>query len=135
MSRWRIEYVAQYRSSPLSYWVHHNKDDDVWLDAHEFDPPLPEAIPEKGFPRLIIDAFGTDLEFASLHEAVHAREVLAQKNMPTSIQLATERGSSKGPNSHWLSRFPASLKPWNKRQKLLRILDQGIAALEQVYYG
>ena len=133
MSRWRLEFEPAYRATPVSFWVHRQRDQEVWADAVQFEPPLPSPIAGKGFPRLIIDAFGVELEFASLQEAVHVRQVLAQKNMPTSAQLAAKRQSSLGPNSHWLSRLPAQLKAWRKREKLLPILDEGIRAMEDVY--
>jgi len=132
VSRWRITYEPRYRPTPVSFWVHRHLDDAVWADALTFDPPLPKAIPGKGFPRLIVDAFGTELRFASPEEARHVRHVLAQRVLPTSTRLAAARGTSRGPNAHWLSRLPADLKEWRKREKLLPILDQGISALERV---
>ena len=133
MARWRIEFGENYCSSPVSFWVHRHLDHDVWADATSFEPPLPQAIVGKGFPRLIIDAFGTELEFASIEEVEHCRQVLSQKNMPTTRQLASLRRSSLGPNSHWLSRFPAGLKSWRKREKLLPLLDAGIVEFRNLY--
>lgn len=61
------------------------------------------------------------------------RDVLAQKHLPTTIRLSALPQSSRGPNSHWLSRLPGELKPWRKREKVLPLLDAGIAALEGLY--
>ncbi len=133
MSRWRIEFLSEYRETPVSFWVHRHSDHDVWAEATEYDPPLPKPIPAQGYPRLIVDAFGTELHFASIEEARHVREVLAQKHLPTTIRLSSLRQSGRGPNSHWLSRLPGHLKPWRKREKLVSLLDAGIAALERVY--
>ncbi len=133
MPRWRIEFGENYRSSPVSFWVHQHLDHEVWTESTRFEPPLPKAIVGKGFPRLIIDAFGTELEFASIEEVEHCRQVLSQKNMPTSRQLASQRQTSMGPNSHWLSRLPADLKSWRKREKLLPKLDAGIDAFKELY--
>ncbi len=133
MARWRIEFDENYRSSPVSFWVHRHQDNDIWAEATRFEPPLPQAIVSKGYPRLIIDAFGTKLEFSSIEEVEHCRQVLSQKNLPTSRKLASLRQSSLGPNSHWLSRLPADLKPWRKREKLLPLLDAGLDALKVFY--
>jgi hypothetical protein len=133
MSQWRIEFEPAYRSTPISYWVHRNQDHDIWLQASLYDPPLPRAIPGKGFPRLIIEAAGVELEFASVEEIRHFRQILAQKNLPTTRQLSARRNSAMGPNRHWLSRLPANLKAWRKRERLLPTLDAGMRALEAVY--
>lgn len=133
MSRWRIDYESNYRISPVSFWVHRHKNHEIWAKATRFEPPLPLPIMGKGFPRLIIDAFGNELEFASIEEAEHCRQVLAQKNLPSSRQLSSLRHPSMGPNSHWLSRFPTELKSWRKREKLLPLLDAGIDALKALY--
>ena len=133
MPNFRIEYGPKYQSTPMSFWVHRNLDSDAWVRSKEFDPPLPAAIPCRGFPRLVVKALGTELEFASLAEAKHFLEVISQKNMPTSRQLSRQRTEAKGPNSHWLSRLPANLKPWSKRQKLIPIIKAGIRALQALY--
>ena len=133
MSKWRIEYRPKYQNTPMSFWVHKNLDGEAWIRSKEFDPPLPEAIPVKGFPYLVVDAMGTDLEFASIEEAEHFLYVISQKNMPTTRQLSRLRTEAKGPNSHWLSRLPADLKPWSKRQKIIPIMEAGIRALKDVY--
>ena len=133
MSKWRIEYRPEYQRTPMSFWVHKNLDGDAWIRSKNFDPPLPEAIPCKGFPCLVVDALGTELTFASIEEAKHFLDVIGQKNMPTTEQLSRQRTEAKGPNSHWLSRLPAGLKPWSKRQKIIPIMEAGIRALKDVY--
>ena len=97
-----------------------------------FEPSLPKAIPTKGFPVLFVDAFGTELQFSSVDEVVHFLEVIGQKNMPTSLQLTRRRNEAYGPNKHWLSRLPADLKPWRKRERLLPIINEGLAAFKAV---
>ena len=133
MKRWRIEYLPEFPYTPISYWVHKQLGDDAWTRSKEFDPPLPPAIPGKGFPYLIVDAFGVDLVFASPLEVEHVLEVFSQKNMPSSLQLSRKRGSGYGPNNHWLSRLPATLKPWSKRQKLIPLLERALDDLRAVY--
>lgn len=133
MTRWRIEFEPEFRESPLSYWVHVNVDHEIWVRASQFEPALPEPIAGKGYARLVVDAFGVQLEFASLQEARHFREVLSQKNLPSSLRLVRKRSASAGPNRHWLSRLPARLKPWRTREKLLPSIDAGIAAMAAAF--
>lgn len=116
MSKFNIIYNKEYHSSPLSFWVHHDIDSSVWEYADKYEPELPKAIVSKGFPMLIVDALGYELKFSSIQEVEHFIEVIKQKNMPTSSQLASKRLQSNGLlNSHWLSRLPAKLKPWRNK--------------------
>ena len=130
MSKWRIEYRDEFKGTPVSFWVHKNLDDMVWTQANRFDPPLPAPVADKGYRYLVVDALGTELEFASVEEAEHVLSVLSQKNMPSTTQLSRERTASYGPNRHWLSRFPCKLKPWSKRQKLIPLIEGGIHELK-----
>jgi hypothetical protein len=50
--------------------------------------------------------------------------------MPTSTQLARERNVNYGPNGHWLSRLPAKLKPWSKREKIIPLVKEGLHGLK-----
>ena len=133
MKKWRIEYKKKYTPTPLSFWVHRNLDDNIWLKATKFDPPLPKGIPCKGFPMLVVNALGVELEFSSVEEAEHFLEVIRKKNMPNSMQLSNARNTRCGPNSHWLSRLPSSLKSWVKREKIITIIERGINELKSVY--
>ena len=133
MRKWRIEYRPKYQRTPISFWVHRHLDGDVWSRCEKFDPPLPEAIPCKGYPCLVVNALGTELEFASIQEAEHFLEVISRKNLPTTLQLSRQRTETLGPNRHWLSRLPAGLKPWSKRQKIIPIMEAGVRALKDVY--
>jgi len=47
----------------------------------------------------------------------HFIEILSRKVIPTSRALSKKRGSTKGPNSHWLSRLPAKTKSYKYRSK------------------
>lgn len=124
MRRWRIEYNPVYTATPLSFWVHSHMDHAVWIESSVFEPRLPEAIPGKGFPMLVVDAFGTELQFASIDEVDHFLDVIRQKNMPSTVALSKARGTIRGPNTHWLSRLPAGLKPWAKREKLISLVER-----------
>lgn len=103
------------------------------MRSKTFNPPLPKSIPCKGYPYLIVDALGTELEFSSVAEAEHVYNVLSKRNMPTSKQLCIKSGNKSGPNSHWLSQMPCQLKPWIKRQRYLPILREGIDAFKSIY--
>jgi len=117
----------------MSFWVHRHLDSEVWTDATEFDPHLPKAIPTKGYPKLVVNALGIELEYASFNEAEHFLEVISKKNMQTSTQLSKLRGSSTGPNSHWLSRLPSKLKPWSKREKIIPVIKEAIHEFKSIY--
>ncbi|MCP5051495.1 MAG: hypothetical protein GY940_30285 [bacterium] len=133
MKKYRIEFKARYTPSPLSFWVHKHLDSDVWSEATRFEPDLPKPVPNKGFPILLVNALGVELMFSSIPEARHFLEVISRKNMPTSSQLSALRNVTYGPNRHWLSRLPASLKPWSKREKIIPLIKSGINDLKAMY--
>jgi hypothetical protein len=133
MRKWRIEYSKEYQPSPLSFWVHRNLDNDLWSLASKFDPSLPNAIPLKGFPVLLVDALGIELRFSSVEEVEHFLDVISAKNMPTPMQLTKKRNVNYGPNGHWLSRLPSKLKPWGKREKIIPIIKEGLGHLKTIY--
>jgi hypothetical protein len=59
-------------------------------------------------------------------------EVLARNPLPTTRQLSSERGTTLGPNKHWLSRLPAKAKPLRFRRKLVTYLREVSRAYEHV---
>ncbi|MEM9219905.1 MAG: hypothetical protein AAGD25_36955 [Cyanobacteria bacterium P01_F01_bin.150] len=132
MKKWRIEYHPEFMATPLSFWVHRNIDSSVWYYATEFEPPLPKAIPRKGYPRLIVNVLGIELEFASVAEVEHFVAVISQKNMPTTQQLSRQRTENYGPNRHWLSRLPSRIKPWSKRQQIIPVLESALDEFKEV---
>jgi hypothetical protein len=132
MKKWRIEYNSSYTQTPLSFWVHKHLDHEVWCCAKEFDPKLPKAIPCKGFPMLIVNALGVELEFSSVPEAEHFLSVIGQKNMPTTQQLSRQRTNNYGPNRHWLSRLPSSIKAWSKRERIIPIVEGALSEFRKI---
>ena len=40
MSKFNIVYNKEYQSSPLSFWVHHHIDSEVWENATKYEPEL-----------------------------------------------------------------------------------------------
>lgn len=133
MKKWRIEFSHHYKPSPLSFWVHRHLDSDVWQQASQFEPGLPQAVPLKGYPVLWVDALGIELRFSSIAEVEHFLEVIRLKNMPTPLQLSQRRDAPYGPNGHWLSRLPAKLKPYRKREKIIPIVEEGLKQLKALY--
>ena len=132
MKKWRIEYRSKFTETPLSFWVHKHIDHEVWCHATKFEPDLPKAIPGKGYPVLIVNALGIELEFASVAEVEHFLSVIGQKNMPTTQQLSLQRTKSYGPNSHWLSRLPSCIKPWTKRARIIPIVEGALNEFKTV---
>ncbi|MCF6221839.1 MAG: hypothetical protein L3J65_12070 [Robiginitomaculum sp.] len=129
MSQWNLIYHSKLTRSPLSYWVHIPLDASkniycAELDWMDFKPPFLRRIPVKGYPYLIIRVTGFNIEFASLVEVQHCLDILSQKNMPTTMALSKKRATGVGPNGHWLSRWPANLKSWSKRQKIVAALER-----------
>jgi len=126
MGRWNMTYHINQKKSPVSYWVHKEvREKQIPYDlCREYRPPFPLKDPLRGWPYLRVSASGFDFEFASLHELNHCINILGKKLLPTTQSLSHERGSGKGPNSHWLSRLPAKLKSWKKREKIVSVLRQ-----------
>ncbi|WP_052830356.1 hypothetical protein [Gynuella sunshinyii] len=132
MKKWRIEYRPMHTETPLSFWVHKQVDHDVWYYANEFEPPLPKAIPSKGYPFLVVNAMGVELEFSSVAEVEHFLAVISQKNMPTTWKLSRQRTASYGPNRHWLSRLPSGIKPRSKRERIIPIVEKALNDFRKV---
>ena len=86
-----------------------------------FDPPMPHAIPGKGWPVWVIEHRGRELLFASPEEIDHAIDILGRKILPTTRDLGQPW---RAVNSHWLSRLHSSFKPWKVRQELVKRLGQ-----------
>jgi hypothetical protein len=111
-------YEEDWRRAPVAFWVH------VPVPGTELEcsPPAPITIPHKGYLFLHVEFGSYDLQFSSPAQLDHFIEVLASKPLPTSRQLASRRGLPVGPNGHWLSRLPSSLKAPRKREELVRTL-------------
>lgn len=132
MKKWHIEFTEQYQPSPMSFWVHMQVNYSGWYGAKQYEPALPKAIPGKGFPVLYVDVFGVELRFSSSEEVEHFLSIIGLKNMPTSLQLSRLRGPNYGPNSHWLSRLPAKLKPWRRRQRIIPMVERALSEFQAV---
>ena len=106
----------------MSFWVHIETDGKHWYESAAFDPPIPKAIPGRGWPIFYVEFDGFIFSFASLAEIDVCISTLSKKLLPTTRQLSAERGTMMGPNRHWLSRLPKETKPWRYRQRAIRYL-------------
>jgi len=128
MKRCRIEYVKHFSPGPMTFWVHRPVECDGWHEAESYEPPLPRVVAGRGYPRFYVEFDGFEFEFASLHELRRCIDVLEAPLLPTSRRLA--EGSGSGPNSHWLSRLPARVKPWRYRERAVRYLRSALDDFE-----
>ncbi len=131
MKRYWIDYQDTQPTHPMTYWVHREVDGKPWYDSEAFDPPRQAAIPGRGYPVFNVECDGFTFEFSSLAEMRVCIETLAQKLLPRTIDLARERGTAKGPNSHWLSRLPGRVKSWRYREKAVAYLCEALNAFAQ----
>jgi hypothetical protein len=118
------EYRLERVRSPLSFWVHRHLDGDVWIRAKTFDPPMPRAVPGRGWPIYILEHRGRQLFFASPEEIDHVVEVLGQKHLPTTRTLAEQAGWPHFQHEHWLAKLSKFWKPWKIREKLVHALTE-----------
>jgi hypothetical protein len=132
MAKWKINYFKERCFSPISYWVHigDNHEDEHYFDAETFTPPFPRHV-SQGYPQVTLSVLSFDFIFYSALEMTHCMEVLGQKLLPTTIALSHQRVGAVGPNQHWLSRLPAKLKPWSKRQQLVKAIKQAMQAIKK----
>ena len=123
-----LEYTSDWRNEPMAYWVHIPQDDTNWNKATDFIPAAPKPEGKKGFPVLCVEIADMVFRFSSRAQIKECIRVLSTKPLPSSIRLSVLRGTGVGPNSHWLSRLPASVKSPKGRQlavqKLSLVADQ-----------
>lgn len=111
----------------MAYWVHVQKGAELWYLATEFDPPAPEMDGKLGYPVLCVESCGMVFRFSSPEQLAVCVKTLSSKPLPSTKNLSALRGGRHGPNSHWLSRLPASVKSPKGRQ-------QAVADLSAVAY-
>jgi len=108
----------------MAYWVHVQKPEGLhWQAATEFDPPAPAPDGAKGYALLCVESRRFVFVFSSPAQLVEAIRVLSLKPLPTTRRLASARPGGHGPNSHWLSRLPASVKAPKARQRAVEDLS------------
>ena len=122
MKKATVVYRETYRSTPVSFWAHRHLDGESWSAATRFDPPLPAPVPGKGWAQLLVQFDGVELAFSSPAELDQVIDVLSRNPLPTTRRLSELRGTTRGPNAHWLSRLPSSAKPQGFRRRLVTYL-------------
>ncbi|WP_221074533.1 hypothetical protein [Agarivorans aestuarii] len=128
MKKTRIAFEPEFIPGPMTFWVHKQVGDVPWIYAEEYEPALPKPVRGLGYPCCYVEFNGFEFRFCSVAELKEAIRVLSLKNLPTTHQLSA--GRIKGPNSHWLSRLPASVKPWRYRQKAVKYLMEALAQFQ-----
>lgn len=121
MKKHWITYSETWKNSPLAFWVHKPIEGEFYEKETEFTPKSPKKELE-GFPIYHFELNGFVFEFSSKAQIEHFIEVLSQKVMPTSKQLSIQRGTTLGPNRHWLSRLTAKTKSFKYREKLINYI-------------
>ena len=130
MKRHWIEYTEKWSPGPMSYWVHIEVGDEAWYEATEFDPPLPRAVPGRGYPRYFVECDGFTFHFASLDEIRACIEMFSRKVLPTTRDLTAQRGGT-GPGAHWLSKLPANVTSWRYRECAVAYLRKALGEFER----
>jgi hypothetical protein len=115
MPRYWFTYASDWRDAPMAYWTH----DDV---------PPPVAVSHRGFPILHVDSQGFEFVFSSYAQVVECIDVLGQPRLPTTRNLSASRSGGVGPNSHWLSRLPATIKSPASRLRAAADLQRVVEA-------
>jgi hypothetical protein len=118
----RTELRPDWKDAPLAYWVHREQPPGIWRRASNFEPAPPKPHGRNGYPFLIVEYGRETLEFSSREQLRHFIEVLSTSPLPTSRKLSSLRGTTLGPNRHWLSRLPAALKAPKRRAELVEAL-------------
>jgi hypothetical protein len=120
----KTELRSDWRNAPLAYWVHVESPSGSWYGKTTYEPAAPKPQGKKGYPYLIVEYGRETLEFSSREQLDHFVEVLSMSPLPTSRKLSALRGTTAGPNGHWLSRLPAALKRTKQRALLVRALKR-----------
>lgn len=123
MAPYYFSFQEDWKFSHAAYWVHI----PVGGDGGQFAPPAPLPIPHKGYPFLHAQFEASTLTFSSLAQLDHYIDVLATVPLPTTRRLSELRDGGMGPNSHWLSRLPGTLKSPKKRPALVETLKEARA--------
>ena len=131
MKRHWVEYSAEWIEGPMSFWGH--ADAAAWRPGGVREPgsAAPRGIrrvPGRGYPTFYAEVSDFTFRFASLDEVRACIATLSRRVLPTTI--AESGGADYGPNNHWLSRLPARLLPWPRRQRIVKYLAEALAHFE-----
>ena len=119
-----FEFVADWRDAPMAYWVHVETDGQPWYVAAQFAPSAPQVVPGKGFAMLCVEVGDFVFRFTSPEQIAVCIDVLARNPLPNVQRLSAGRSAHAGPNGHWLSRLPASVKNPRVRGKVVAALAE-----------
>lgn len=118
-----VDHTADWRTAPMAYWVHAEAEGEVWSAATQYSPPAPVPDGAKGFSLLCIESQGFVFVFSSTPQLEEAIRVLSLVPLPTTRRLSAARRGGHGPNSHWLSRLPGSVKSPKARRRAVEDLQ------------
>ena len=118
IAHFRFTWEKTWHYAPMAFWVHVPREDQPGA----YEPPSPHPHPIYGYSHLRVEFGKHELVFSAPAQLDHFVEVLARKPLPSSRQLSAKRGTSVGPNGHWLSRLPAELKSPKLRPELVKHL-------------
>jgi len=76
--KYHFSYQPDWRTAPVAFWVHRPVD-----GSGAFDPPVPSAIPHKGFAFLHVEVDAAELVFSAPAQLEHFIDVLSKKPLPT----------------------------------------------------
>lgn len=127
MKRHWIELQPDRPTSPMTRWVRGEQGDSRVL----VDTGRQVGGQFAGYPLFKVEYQGFAFEFASLEEMRECIEVLGTKLLPRTLDLAREKGTGAGPNSHWLSRLPGHVKPWRYRKGAIAYLRAALVDFER----
>jgi hypothetical protein len=125
-----IEYANDWRSAPMAYWVHVEQDGKAWRDSGCFLPEAPPHIPHRGYAVVCVEVGPVVLRFSSRAQIEECVRVLGLRPLPTTSRLCATRKGRLGPNGHWLSRLPKSLKAPRARSRVILLLQQVLLATQ-----
>ena len=130
-----FEFVPDWRDAPMAYWVHTETDGLPWYMALQFEPSAPKVVPGKGFAVLCVEVGDFVFRFSSPEQIATCIDVLARNLLPSVSRLSAGRAGHAGPNGHWLSRLPASVKTPKSRTRVVTALVEAQAWASQRSFG
>ena len=122
MKKYYKEYSKSWKEYPMAFWVHKSMNDIPWYDSDFFDPPAPKPNLNGLFTIYCVEYDGIILKFSSIYQYDDFLNVLSQKMLPQTINLSNGRKTSRGPNTHWLSKLPKKVKSWKFRNEMVNYL-------------
>lgn len=117
-----IQFIDDWRDAPMAFWVHAPRDlapGLPWRAATRFEPPAPDPVSGRGYRLWCVSIDDHVLSFSSPAQMVEFVRVMSMRPLPTARRLCEQAPRGHGPNAHWLSRLPASLKSSRRLPQLV----------------